>query len=562
MKNINKSVQIEEGQKAQDVGAFAPLKGPVFRRIWTASVLSNFGQLILGVAAAWEMTRLTSSASMVALVQTALMLPLMLVAVPAGAIADMFDRRMIAMTGLSVALICSALLTTLAVFDMVSPWILLAFCAMISAGVAIYGPAWQASIGEQVERHHLPAAVALGTISYNLARSVGPAVGGVVILAAGAKAAFGINTLSYLPLILAFYLWNRGHVPSRLPPERIDRAIISGARYVFHSSAIRKVLTRVFLFGLVGATANALAPLIVKDMLGGDASTFGILLGASGIGAVAGAFMVNQCREKFGVDRATSILAVISGAALVLVGFSRWIPLTCFGLFIAGGANILTIALLNVSVQMSVPRWVTARALSLFTSAIAGGVAIGSWIWGMVAGHWSVDIAIIASGIAMFALPIFGLFLRLPEGDDTGVKLIAISNEPEISLAINMRSGPIVIEVDYRIDPDNARSFYDAMRSVGRLRLRNGAFGWAITRDIADVTLWTERYQFPTWGDYLRMRDRFTQADMDAQEAADAFIRGGAIKLVRRRLERPFGSVRWRANSPDLHQETIGYIGP
>lgn len=543
-------------------GAFRPLREPAFRSIWSASVLSNFGQLILGVGAAWEMTRLTPSASMVALVQTAMMLPLMLVAVPAGAVADMFDRRKIAMTGLGFSMASAGVLTILAWLGLTSPWVLLAFCSLIGAGVALYAPAWQASISEQVEPDELPAAVALGTISYNVARSFGPALGGLIVLAAGAQAAFAVNAVCYLPLFLAFFLWKRRHVPSRLPPERIDRAIVSGARYAFHAGPIRTVLTRAFLFGLAGASAAALAPLIAKDLLGGNASTYGLLLGASGVGAVTGALMVSYFRERFGTQAATGFMALAGGLALVLVGFSRSLPVTCLGLFVAGGANILTIALLNISVQLAAPRWVTARALSLYSSALTGGIAIGAWMWGTVANNWSVDVALVASGVAMSAMPLLALWLTLPEASHADVAPVKLGNVPEVGLALTQRSGPVVIEIDYDVDPARARDFYDAMLKMQRMRLRNGGFNWSLARDIANPSLWTERYQCPTWGDYLHMRDRITQADVDAQELVRSFHRNAGDLCIRRRLERPFGSVRWRADSPDPRQDTISYIGP
>lgn len=549
------------GDMGRRAGTFAPLREPVFRRIWTASILSNFGQLILGVGAAWEMTRLTPSASMVALVQSALMLPLMLVAVPAGAVADMFDRRWIAMTGLAFSMLCAATLTLLVWSGYSSPWLLLGFCSLIGAGVALYSPAWQASISEQVGADLLPPAVALGTISYNVARSFGPAVGGIIVLAAGAQAAFAVNAVCYLPLFLAFFLWQRRHVPSRLPPEQIHRAIISGARYAFHSGPIRTVLLRAFLFGLSGASAAALAPLVAKDLLGGNASTYGILLGASGVGAVLGALLVGPCRERFGTQATTGLMALIGGLALALVGFSRSVPLTCLGLLIAGGANILTVALFNVSVQLAAPRWVTARALSLFSSALTGGIAIGAWMWGSVANNWSVDIALYASGLALATMLLFGLLLPLPEASEADVEPFELLHEPEVGMALTRRSGPVILEIDYDVDPAQAREFYDAMLKVQRTRLRNGGFNWSIARDIANPALWTERYQCPTWGDYLHMRERFTQADKAAQTLAGSFDRQAELR-VRRRLERPLGSVRWRADSPDPKQGPIGYIGP
>lgn len=543
-------------------GPFAPLVEPVFRRIWTASLLSNFGQLILGVGAAWEMTQLSASPSMVALVQTSLMLPLMIVALPAGAVADMFDRRKVAMAGLGFSVLCSATLTALALAGLTTPWVLLAFCSLIGAGVALYSPSWQASISEQVSAEHLPAAIGLGAISYNLARSFGPALGGVIVAAAGAQAAFAINAVCYLPLLFAFFLWRRRSVPSRLPPERMGRAIVSGMRYVIHAAALRAVLLRALLFGLVSATAAALAPLIAKDLLGGDATTFGLLLGASGVGAVAGAMVVSRLNDRLGADRATTLLVVINGIALVVVGLSRSVPLTCAGLFAAGAASIMIISLCNVAVQLAAPRWVVARAISLFSSALTGGIAVGSVLWGIVANRWSVDVAVVASGVVLLAMPLAWRLLPMPSTSEAALEPVVLSNEPEVALGLTMRSGPIVVELDYRVDEDNARGFYDAMLQVQRARKRNGAFAWSLARDVSDAMLWTERFHLPTWGDYLRMRDRYIKADLDAQVAADSFVVGNTVRRIRRQLERPFGSVRWRADSPDPQQGPVGYLGP
>lgn len=544
-------------------GAFAPLREKTFRTIWTASLFSNFGQLILGVGAAWEMTRLSPSPSMVALVQTAMMVPLMLVALPAGAIADMFDRRRIALVGLGFAMVSSAMLTTLAFLDLTTPWVLLGFCVLIGGGVALYSPSWQASIGEQVSPQNLPAAVALGTISYNIARSFGPALGGLVVLAFGAKAAFGINAAFYIPLWLAFFAWTRQHTPSRLPPERIDRAIVSGARYALHSPPVRTSLVRALAFGLASATASALAPLVAKTMLGGDAAVYGILLGATGVGAVLGALFVSDIRERIGSEIAVRLFAIGTGLSLLVIGLSHSLALTCAAFFVVGACNILTVALINVSVQLSAPRWVTARALSLYTSALTAGIGIGAWAWGVVAGHWDVAVAFLASGVVVMATSLLGYVFPLSGEAEVDTETVEIGYEPEVALGLTLRSGPVVIEIEYDVDPDRARDFYDVMVKLQRARNRIGGFDWSISRDIADPAVWVERYHCPTWGDYLRMRDRYTQAEYELQERADSFNRTRHGHRVRRRLERPFGSVRWKADSPDPYRgSTVTYIGP
>lgn len=543
-------------------GTFAPLREPPFRRIWTASVLSNFSQLFLGVGAAWEMTRLSDSPQMVALVQTAMMLPLMFVTLPAGAVADMFDKRKIAMMGLGFSSASAAVLALVAFLGLMTPWTLLLFCALIGAGVALFSPSWQSSIPEQVSRKNLPAAVGLGTISYNVARSFGPALGGVIVLAAGAKTVFAMTSVLYAPLLLAFFMWKRKHVPSRLPPERIDRAIVAGARYTLHSPSIRTSLVRVFLFGLASATATALAPLVAKDMLGGDAAIFGILLGAQGVGAVLGALFVSNLRDRFSTEASIRACALGTGMALIALGLSHDLAFSCAAFFVIGACNILTIALLNVSVQLSAPRWVTARALSLFSSAITAGIGIGAWAWGVFASNHDVSFAFIVSGCAVIATILFGFVLPLTrdqEGDNDSVE---IGYEPAVALGLTLRSGPIVVEVEYDVDPDKAREFYDVMMKVQRVRKRIGGFDWSIARDIENPALWTERYHCPTWGDYLRMRDRYTQADFDIQAEADSFNRVTGGLRVRRGLERPYGSVRWKADSPDPQMVTINYIGP
>src|SRR3981081_976042 len=252
----------------------APFRHAVFRRIWLASLVSNLGILIQGVGAAWAMTQMASSADKVALVQTALMLPVMLISMPAGAIADMHDRRIVALVSLSIALSGATALTVLAWLNLVTPQILLAFCFVVGSGMALFGPAWQSSVSEQVPAETLPSAVALNGISYNTARSFGPAIGGIVVATAGAVAAFAANAVLYIPLLIVLFLWRRSSEPSRLPRERLNRAMASGARYIANSPSIRIVPARTFVTGIIGGSVSALMPLVVRDLLHGGAQTY------------------------------------------------------------------------------------------------------------------------------------------------------------------------------------------------------------------------------------------------------------------------------------------------
>lgn len=532
-------------------GIAAPLKHPVFRRIWLASLLSNLGLMINGVGAAWAMTQMTTSADMVALVQTALMLPIMLLSLAAGAMADMYDRRVVGLVALSIGLTGAITLSVLAHIGAITPNSLLMFCFMIGSGMALFGPAWQASVSEQVPADTLPSAVALNGISYNIARSFGPALGGLIVAAGGAVSAFVANVLLYIPLLTVLYLWRRTLEPSRLPPERLRRAVVSGVRYIVHSPSIRIVLYRTLVTGIAGGSVLALLPLVARDILKGDAQTYGLMLGCFGMGGVLGALNISSVRKYLSSERAIRLCALTMGLAIGVLALSHHSILTGAALVVAGASWMVSVTLFNIGVQLSTPRWVAGRALAAYQAAIAGGVAIGSWLWGHVANDVGVDKALMIAGTAMFLSPLLVIWLRMPAVEGSDHDATDALAEPEVNLSITPRSGPIVIEVEYRVNQDQAREFYDLMQRVQSTRQRNGAYDWSISRDLADPELWTERYHCPTWLDYLRQRNRSTRSERELHLKAIAFHMGPEPIHVRRMLERPLGSVRWKDDTPD-----------
>jgi predicted MFS family arabinose efflux permease len=529
----------------------APLRHPVFRRIWLASLVSNLGILIQGVGAAWAMTQMTSSADKVALVQTALMLPIMLISMPAGAIADMHDRRIVALVSLAIALSGATVLTVLAWFNLVTPNILLALCFVVGSGMALFGPAWQASVSEQVPAETLPSAVALNGISYNIARSFGPAIGGIVVATAGAVAAFAVNAALYLPLMIVLFLWNRASEPSRLPRERLNRAIVSGVRYIANSPSIRIVLIRTLVTGLIGGSVSALMPLVARDLLHGGAQTYGIMLGAFGMGAVIGALNIAEVRRRMSGEAAIRACAISMAGAIAAVALSKEPVLTAAALVLAGGVWMLAVALFNIGVQLSAPRWVAGRSLAAFQASIAGGIAVGSWGWGHLTDAAGVETALLVSAGLMLLSPLLGIWLRMPPIGARNEAASEVLADPEVRLSLTGRSGPLVVEIEYRVSQENARLFHNVMQEVQLSRQRNGAYGWSIARDIADPELWTERYHCPTWLDYLRQRNRATQSERALHQRAIDFHVGPEPIRVRRMLERPFGSVRWKEDTPD-----------
>ncbi len=529
-------------------GVAAPLQYATFRRIWLASLLSNLGLLIQAVGAAWAMTQMTSSADKVALVQTALMLPVMLISMPAGAIADMYDRRIVALISLSISLSGATALTVLAWLGLVTPQILLAFCFVVGSGMALFGPAWQSSVSEQVPAEMLPSAVALTGISYNIARSFGPAIGGIVVATAGAVAAFAANAVLYIPLLVVLFLWRRTSEPSRLPRERLSRAIVSGVRYIANSPSIRIVLVRTLVTGLIGGSVSALMPLVARDLLHSGAQTYGIMLGAFGMGAVIGALNIGEVRKRMSGEAAIRACALSMGGAIAAVALSREPVLTAA--VVAGAVGMLAVALFNIGVQLSAPRWVAGRSLAAFQASIAGGIAIGSWGWGRLTDAVGVETALLVSAALMLASPLLGLWLQMPRigARNEDAEVLA---DPEVQLSLTARSGPLVVEIEYRVAQDQARAFHNVMQEVQLSRQRNGAYGWSIARDIADPELWTERYHCPTWLDYLRQRNRSTQSERALHQRAMDFHLGPDPVRVRRMLERPFGSVRWKEDTPD-----------
>jgi len=537
-------------QRFASDGTLAPLQHPVFRRIWLASLLSNFGALIQGVGAAWAMTQMTSSADKVALVQTAIMLPIMLIAMPAGAIADMYDRRKVSLIALTIALTGATSLAVLAWLQLTTPNTLLAFCFIVGTGNALFGPTWQASVREQVPMETLPSAVALNSISYNIARSFGPAIGGVIVAVAGAVAAFAVNALSFLPLMIVLFFWRRVSELSRLPPERLNRAIVSGVRYLTNSPAIKIVLTRTLVTGFIGGAVMALMPLVARDLLHGGPQTYGIMLGAFGIGAVAGALNIGQLRKRLSGEAAVRACAITMGFGMIAAALSRQPVLTAAALVLAGAAWMAASALFNIGVQLSAPRWVAGRSLAAYQACISGGIAIGSWAWGHLTNAAGVETALLVAGALMLISPLLGLWLAMPVVGARNEDAQGLA-DPEVKLLLTSRSGPLVVEIEYRVTQENARAFHNVMQDVQLSRQRNGAYGWSIARDVADPELWTERYQCPTWLDYLRQRNRPTQLERSLYQSATKFHVGPEPVRIRRMLERPFGSVRWKDETPD-----------
>ena len=529
----------DDEPESERASALAPFRHGIFRAVWTASLVSNFGGLIQGVGAAWMMTTIATSPYQVALVQASTTLPIMLFALVAGAIADSFNRRKVMLVAQTFMLVVSALLTLFTWRGWMTPWTLLAFTFLIDSGTALNSPAWQASVGDMVPRTKVPAAVALNSLGFNITRSVGPAIGGVIVAAAGAAAAFAANAVSYIGLIAVLFRWKPTLPEQTLPRESLGAAMGAGLRYVAMSPNIAKVLVRGSAFGFSAGAVLALLPLVARDVVKGDALTYGIMLGAFGIGAVGGALISVRLRQLLSSE--TMVRLAFAGFALCAfnAAISRNGWQTSAGLLIGGACWVIALSHFNVTVQMSTPRWVVGRVLSVYQTATFGGIALGSWIWGVVADAHGAEIALIAAAIAMLAGGAIGFFLPLPQQKTLNLDPLNRFKEPMLALDLKPRSGPIAIMIEYIIREEDVPEFLATMAERGRIRRRDGARNWTLARDLESPGIWIEHYHTPTWVEYIRHNRRATHADAVVGERIRALHSGENPPRVRRMIERP-----------------------
>jgi MFS family permease len=530
--------QTDPRDPAPRPSALSALRYPVFRKVWLASGSSNLGGMIQSVGASWLMTSITHSAGMVALVQASIALPVMLCSLAAGAMADNFDRRRIMVGAQIFMLVMSVLLSLCTAFGWITPWLLLLFTFLIGCGAAFNLPAWQASVGDMVPRAELPGAVAFNSMGFNIARSVGPALGGAIVAAAGAAAAFAVNSVSYIALIVVLKRWRPSPEPQLLPRETLGGAIAAGVRYVALSPAIRTVLARSSVFGVGASAIMALMPLIARDLIAGGPLTYGLLLGAFGLGAVAGALSSARMREWLSTENLVRCACVAFAVGATGAAISTQLLLTMTALLLCGAAWVLALSTFNVTVQLSTPRWVVARALSLYQMATFGGIALGSWWWGVVAEAVDVRTALLIAAVVMLACAAQGYWLPLAKLTDLNLDLLRRWQEPATAVPVEPRAGPVVITVEYIIHEADIVEFLRAMAERRRIRRRDGARSWRLLRDLSDPQIWLERYETSTWLEYIRHNSRLTYVDATIPERLRALHRGPGKPVVRRMLER------------------------
>lgn len=521
----------------------SPFRIGIFRAVWITTLLSNFGGLIQAVGASWMMMSLGAPPKMVAMVQTSMTLPVMLLALAAGAVADNFNRRKVMLTAQIFMFAVSATLALFGWFNLLTPWLLLAFTFLIGCGAALNSPAWQASVGDMVPRGILPSAIAFNSMGFNIARSVGPAIGGLIVAAAGPIAAFLSNAASVVGLIFVLIRWKPDIAPPPLPPERLGTAMQAGVRYVAMSPSIRVILLRAALFGFGATASQALLPLVARDLVAGGPLTFGLLLGSFGGGAILGAYFSRALRQRLRTETVARVGTLFIAVGIALTGSSRLLLLSMPSMAFVGAGWVLTLSTFNVSVQMASPRWVVARALSLYQMSNFGGMAVGSWLLGLCANRFGVSPALYLAAVCLLASLLVSLRWPLAQVNAASLDPMSGWETPELAVDIKPRSGPIAITIEHRIAQQDVVRFLTVMNERRRIRLRDGARQWTLLRDLGDPELWIERYSASTWLDYVRHNHRRTVADAHVSEMLRALQIGGKEAAVHRAIERQVSTL-------------------
>ncbi len=513
------------------VSAWAPLAQRGFRALWVAGLVSNFGALMHEVGEGWLMTSLSRSPLHVAMLQAADGVAMLLLALPAGTLADIVDRRRLAIGTQLWLFFFTALMAILTVAGWMSPTLLVTLAFAMGLGSAVDEPIWQALTSESVPRRLLAAAVTLGGISVNLARALGPALGGLVVGAAGPAATFAINAATFLWVAVVLVATPRAARVSTMPTERWLGGMFAGMRYVRHSPALVSALVRCACVVAPASCLTALLPIYARVDLGLSSAEFGVLLGCMGIGALLAAWALPAMREKIAPDPLLSMAAFVFAAALVALYFSRTLVPTAGAMLVAGAGWMSMLSSLNVAAQMATASWVRTRVLAVYLVVFQGALAAGSLTWGGLASRTGSRTALLAGAVTLVALLLarFRFPLEATEGDFTPSLHWP---KPKLLCQPQDDDGPVLVLIEYRVPNEHTVKFAHALRALERRRRRDGAIEWAFYRDPGMPSRWLETYITEDWGEHVRQHARVTTDDRAAEERLRALVEPGSVPVI------------------------------
>jgi MFS family permease len=513
--------------------AGSPFRHRAFTVIWIATVVSNVGGWMYSVASGWLMTSLDSNAFIVSMVQAANSLPMFLFAIPAGALADIVNQRRFLIVGESTITLLSAAFAVLVWLRLITPAGLLLFSFAVAVGSAMTAPAWQAVVSKLVPKADLPSAVAANSVGINVSRAIGPALGGVIIGALGIAAPFWLDAFSNVGVIAALIWWRAPmRSASALPPEPFGSAIRTGLRYARYNPYLRATLIRTTAFFVFGSAYWALLPLVARTQIAGGAALYGVLLGAIGASAVGGAFLLRRFREKLGADSLVAAATLGTALATALFALARHPATAILASFIAGASWIAAVSSLNVSAQVALPEWVRGRGLAMYVTVMFGALTIGSAIWGQLAVVAGLPAALLlAAAGAAIGVPLSWRW-KLQTGANVDFSPSMHWPDPVTTHAIEADRGPVLVMLEYRIDPKNRKAFLHALGQNSRARRRDGAYDWGVFEDPADDGRFIETFLTDSWLEHLRLHRRVTKGDRISEQAARRFQIGDGPKTT------------------------------
>jgi MFS family permease len=509
---------------AERLSPWAPLRHHVFAALFAAQLGSNIGTFFQSVAAAWLMGDLTTSPTLVALIQTASLLPVLLLGLPAGALADIFDRRLLLLATQAWMVVCAGTLAAFTLTDHITPAVLLGLTFALGVGTALMGPAWQAIQPDLVPPREFTQAVALSSLTFNTGRAIGPALAGALVASAGPGWAFVVNAASFVGVVIVLLWWRPHRTSVRLSTESLRGAVRAGLRYGANAPALRAVLVRTVAFTGPAAAIQALLPVVVREQLGLGSGGYGVLLGCFGAGAAAAAVLRPRLDAALPSDHLLLAVTAVITVVLVVVGTAGNPWVIGPALAVGGGAWTTGTVTLNVSTQRALPWWVRARGLGLYMVVMFGSLAIGSAVWGLLAG-WSIAGAMLvaAATLALASLTARRWRLGVVHGLDLRP---AETTEPIVNVQPGALDGPVLVTVSYRVPPAAHLEFTEMMRRVGRDRRRSGAQQWGLFRDLADTDRFLETFVVETWGEHLRQHQRRTRTADVMMQRARGFVEG------------------------------------
>ncbi len=521
---------------AAEESALAPLRRPGFRAAWTALAGSQLVIWMNTVGAVTVIAALSDSPTLIALVQTANSLPAVLLALVMGSVADIVDRRRFAVASQGWMLVSVAVLAALTLTDVITPGLALGLTFALGAGMASTFVIYQALTQDFVPRAELPAAVALNGVAINLARAIGPALAGLIIAALSAGALFAIEAGLLVAIVGLVLLQVRPPGPVRASGERFAPAVRAGVRFVRFSPPVRTVLLRGAAFSVSASALWALLPVAALGRLGLSDSSFGLLMGCVGTGAILGATMLPRLRRSLAFDHMIALASLGLAGGLVALAYIPWAELVAVTLLLTGACWLTVLSSLNTAAQHVAPGWVRARTLAAFQLVMQGGLAIGSLIWGLVTGAADVETALTIAAAGLVAGVALARRWPLAEAEGSDLTPAGVWSDPNVDVEPHPDDGPVLITVEYEVDPADAERFVPAMEELSRIRRRDGAFRWNIYVDLERPGCYLETFVVDSWSEHLRQHSRLTVADLELMRLTRSFHRGERPPAVRHML--------------------------